>query len=191
MRAHNINSVKNGISGWYIDPHLADKILQFYKSSETKEGQSGGGYIDKSVKDSLDIRLGDPHLFNLYEDSLIEILNLYEKEYPHSTESIPFVATGFNIQGYYPPTGGYHRFHYEKSYPHNVYRHLVYMTYLNDVEDGGETEFLYQNVKIKPEKGLTLVWSADWFFTHKGHTSSSEKYIITGWFEYNIKSLQG
>jgi hypothetical protein len=42
------------------------------------------------------------------------------------------------------------------------------MTYLNDVTDGGETGFFYQDVKIKPQKGLTLIWPAIWTHTHKG-----------------------
>ena len=59
------------------------------------------------------------------------------------------------------------------------------MTYLNDINDGGETEFLYQNIKIKPRKGLTLIWPADWTFTHRGNFApSEEKYIVTGWFNY-------
>ena len=32
-------------------------------------------------------------------------------------------------------------------------RHMVFMTYLNDVSDGGETEFYHQDVKVKAEKG--------------------------------------
>jgi hypothetical protein len=64
-------------------------------------------------------------------------------------------------------------------------RHLVFMTYLNDVTDGGETEFFYQKLKVKPEKGLTLIWGADWTFTHRGITSPTQtKYIVTGWFNY-------
>jgi hypothetical protein len=59
------------------------------------------------------------------------------------------------------------------------------MTYLNDVTDSGETEFLHQQLKIKPEKGLTLIWPADWMFTHRGVASlTQEKYIATGWFNY-------
>ena len=59
------------------------------------------------------------------------------------------------------------------------------MTYLNDVTDGGETEFLHQKFKIKPEKGLSIIWPADWTFTHKGVVSPTQtKYIATGWYEY-------
>ena len=57
------------------------------------------------------------------------------------------------------------------------------MTYLNDVEDQGETEFHFQEVKIKPKKGLSLIWPADFTYTHRGIPSpTQEKYIATGWF---------
>ena len=59
------------------------------------------------------------------------------------------------------------------------------MTYLNDVTDQGETEWLHQNLKIKPKKGLTIFWPTDWTFVHRGITSpSQEKYIATGWYNY-------
>ena len=59
------------------------------------------------------------------------------------------------------------------------------MTYLNDVNDAGETEFLHQNIKIKPEKGLTIIWGADWTFTHRGIPSpTEEKTIVTGWLSF-------
>ena len=32
------------------------------------------------------------------------------------------------------------------------------MIYLNDIEDGGETEFLYQGVRVPPVKGRLIVW---------------------------------
>ena len=51
------------------------------------------------------------------------------------------------------------------------------MTYLNDVSDGGETEFYYQKLKVKPETGLTLIWGSDWTFTHKGITSQHKQNI--------------
>ena len=59
------------------------------------------------------------------------------------------------------------------------------MTYLNDVTDAGETEFYYQKIKVKPEKGLTLIWPSEWPWTHRGLTSKTQiKYIATGWFCY-------
>ena len=66
-----------------------------------------------------------------------------------------------------------------------VNRHLVFMTYLNTVKSGGETEFYHQKVKVKPKKGKTLIWPSEWTHIHRGRTSFKEdKYIITGWFSF-------
>ena len=64
-------------------------------------------------------------------------------------------------------------------------RRLVFMTYLNDIEEGGGTEFYYQKIITPAKKGLTLLWPTDWTHTHRGQVSDTEeKYIITGWFNY-------
>ena len=58
------------------------------------------------------------------------------------------------------------------------------MTYLNSVDNGG-TEWLYQELKIDAVKGLTIIWPADFAWTHKGIVSpDQEKWIATGWFKY-------
>ncbi len=44
--------------------------------------------------------------------------------------------------------------------------------------------FFHQSLKIKPEKGLTLIWPSDWTFTHKGLPSKEGKMIATGWFHF-------
>ena len=59
------------------------------------------------------------------------------------------------------------------------------MTYLNDVPEGGETEFPMYGLKIKPETGKTLIWPAEWTHAHKGAiVVKGNKYIITGWMHY-------
>jgi hypothetical protein len=57
------------------------------------------------------------------------------------------------------------------------------MTFLNDMTDEGGTEFLYQDLKVEPKKGLTLIWPSYWTHTHRGVISKTqEKYIVTGWY---------
>jgi hypothetical protein len=79
--------------------------------------------------------------------------------------------------------GGYHVWHSEKSREEN--RVLAYLLYLNDVEEGGETEFLYQHKRIKPKQGTLVLWPAGFTHTHRGNPPlSNTKYIMTGWVEY-------
>ncbi|PMG76382.1 proline hydroxylase [Shewanella sp. 10N.286.51.B7] len=95
-----------------------------------------------------------------------------------------------NLQKYNHGVGGYphwHSEHFPQTGSHEaLHRVLLYMFYLNDVEDGGETEFYYQNKSIKPQKGTMVIAPAGFTHTHKGNTPiSSDKYIATSWIMFN------
>lgn len=87
------------------------------------------------------------------------------------------------------PGGGYHVWHGEQGPGTHANRVLVYMVYLNSFEDkdGGETEFLYQRTRVKPEENLMLLWPASYTHAHRGNPVLSDKYkyIVTGWFYYD------
>ena len=83
------------------------------------------------------------------------------------------------------PTGGYHVWHSEDGGKHFALRVGVYLLYLNDVEEGGETEFLYLSKRIKPTKGTLLIFPPNYPWAHRGNPPiSNSKYIMTGWTEY-------
>ena len=94
-----------------------------------------------------------------------------------------------NLQKYLQNSGGYHHWHSE-IYPQNascesLHRVLLWMFYLNDVEDGGETEFMYQGRRIAPKKGRLVIAPAGFTHTHKGNVAKSgDKYIATSWILY-------
>ena len=59
------------------------------------------------------------------------------------------------------------------------------MTYLNDVEEGGETFFSNYDIEVNPKRGQTLIWPAEWTHAHKGRVvKAGSKYIITGWMNF-------
>ena len=64
-------------------------------------------------------------------------------------------------------------------------RLLAYTIYLNDVEEGGETEFLYYPKRIKAKKGTLCLFPCGFTHTHRGNPPISNiKYIATGWIEF-------
>lgn len=84
------------------------------------------------------------------------------------------------------PGGGYHLWHSEDGSKGYARRIGVYLLYLNDVEEGGETEFLYFSQRIKPKKGTLLIFPPNYPWAHRGNSPlSNEKYIMTGWIEYS------
>lgn len=81
--------------------------------------------------------------------------------------------------------GGYHAWHFEQTNSSTSRRVITWSIYLNDVTEGGETEFLYQNKRIKAKKGTAVFFPACYTHTHRGNPPiSNNKYIVTGW--YNV-----
>lgn len=80
---------------------------------------------------------------------------------------------------------GYHVWHCESGSIKTCHRVLVWSLYLNDVEEGGETEFLYQHLRVKPKQGTLVIWPAGFTHVHRGNPPlSNDKYIMTGWVEF-------
>ncbi|MCE9678722.1 2OG-Fe(II) oxygenase [Shewanella sp. AS1] len=99
--------------------------------------------------------------------------------------------SGFiNIQKYIKDKGGYPHWHSEQ-FPqlgHNeaLHRVVLYMYYLNDVAEGGETEFFYQGRKVQPKKGTMVIAPAGFTHSHRGNMPvSNDKYIATSWVMFN------
>ena len=187
---------ENFVAGWFLDDtSVCNRIIDFHKQADTGPGVVGVpgvvGHPDKIFvnskhKDSEDCTLLGPVLGH-YGIALQKVIDEYIKKFPYSNfyESWRCIEP-ITIQ-YYKPGAGYHGIHTERTsrHPPMSTRHLVFMTYLNTVTEGGETEFLHQGIKIQPKAGLTLIWPPDWTYTHKGIVShTQEKYIVTGWFNF-------
>ena len=90
---------------------------------------------------------------------------------------------------YYKPGEGYYFPHIDAESA-VMSRVLVYITYLNDVPDGGTIMVNNDGFTIHAEKGKTVVFPATFTHKHVGEISQThEKYICTGWVEW--LSVQG
>lgn len=193
-----IDAKKSFIGGWFIeDVSLCDDIIMHFEQrtdqapGEVWWAEEKAPKIDIDEKDSLDISLKlSSKIGQRYANELQKILRCYKIKYPKSDWVAEYRIEDINVQKY-NIGGGYKKWHTERSggLAPGGYRHLVFMTYLNDVDAGGETEFFHQEVAIKPRKGLTLIWPADWTHFHRGIPSQSEiKYIVTGWYTFTARN---
>ncbi len=188
---HQVNDLKNTfISGFYMkDLSICDELIDYFeKSDKQQEGVLGPDKVIKWAKDSVDVPVylwEDIPVYKKYRHELQEQLNNYIQQYPVLNETSAWgINKACNIQKY-KPGGGFKKIHFERDSAINSSRFLVFMTYLNDVEDGGGTKWINQDVELKAEKGLTVFWPTEWTHTHVGVVSPTEtKYIITGWYNY-------
>ena len=181
----------NFIGAWQIETTICDQIIAYYDKNKEKQiqGATGRGNICLENKDRRDISIAPKDLnlkgneiFNKYFENLFEFYKDYNKQWPFLASIISNLEIGkFNI-GKYIKGQHFQKIHTERANLNTLHRLLAFMTYLNDVEDGGSTYFTHYDLDIKPKKGLTIIWPAEWTHAHKGNIINiGSKYIITGW----------
>jgi len=183
----------------FSDEFCDELVSLFEKHPEyTFEGHSGSGLNDH-IKKTTDLNMIDiPHLMEDYGYKVFEGFNTVVEEL---LENLPFQPkfnaveqvftqgtnyTTCQLQKYDKGLGHYNAYHFETDSYQTTPRLFVFILYLNNVEEGGETELMYENKLIKPKKGRVICHPATFPFVHKGHMPlSSDKYILTTWLEYS------
>lgn len=171
-------------------------IYKFEEDDRKNEGKLGfPAKVDLSKKQSTDLNIS--RLSNwkeediVFRDSLSTNLACFYDEVkerakgvlaPNMGKNASLIDSGYQIQRTVP--GGFYKWHADDNISPPYIRYLTYIWYLNDVQDGGYTEFS-TGVKIQPEEGKLLIFPATWTYVHQGYPPRTEtKYISTGWLSY-------
>lgn len=117
-----------------------------------------------------------------FNDTVADCLNQYASVYTQIRD-YQFQTLHINLKKTIP-TQGYHIWHCENNDMGYTRRVLATMMYLNDVHDGGETEFLHQHRRVSPKAGRVVIWPAGFTHMHRGNPPlKEEKYTMTSWYE--------
>lgn len=183
-----------------LSPELCKEIIRrFEEDTEHQfEGVVGDEHGKKGVKpDSkncvelsitgnhewLDI---DKQLF----DACAPILDTLVDKYPGFGCAEGYEDEGYRIKRYLPNGIDCFKPHVDISSLHSAHRQLVFMWYLNDVEEGGETYFPYHEYGVKPKEGRLVTFPPFWTHQHEGKMPiSGTKYAILGWFTFKRVKL--
>ena len=176
-----------------LSKEFCDHVINLFENSNSKtEGISGGG-VNKNIKDSTDLmihaNLDNPEWIYVYDyvrENLLSNLVDYLGKFPFlhmnskyssmsslvRTAQLAFMSSNnaiphMQIQRYVG-NQGYYTWHHENSGGDTSKRELAFIYYLNDV-DGGETEMLYNPMKISPETGKLAMFPAYWTHKHRGN----------------------
>lgn len=193
--------------GFYSKRYCKDLIKFFefrnsFKHVLTRDGQkqqdasvSIGHEID-FMSDSQQVNNQDPDdvaLDGLLAPNVIKYFSdtFWNKCYPRylvdhvfNEQMAKLEFSNFKIQKTLPGQG-YHVFHFENQDILTSKRAMFVILYLNDIEEGGETEFLYQKKRIEPKTGRLILAPAAYTHVHRGNPPLEEtKYILTSWIEY-------
>ncbi len=193
FKLNSANLSPTFIGSWIIENQLCDQLVSYYENNQIKQyqGVTSKG-IDLNIKVRKDISINPKEIsqpgneiFDEYFQALFECYKDYNDQWPFLATMISKLDIGrFNI-GKYLPGQHFKVIHTERSSLKTLHRLFAFMTYLNDVDEGGATEFTHYDLSVKPKKGLTLIWPAEWTHAHRGNILlSGSKYIITGWLNF-------
>ena len=138
---------------------------------------------DQSIKCSTDLVLsGKAHWKDIDRElfrSLAAAMRAVQQKHPFFRGA--FKDMGYAVQRTLP--GEHYHWHIDGGSHSFSHRQLVAIWYLNDVAGpGGETEFRYQEVTVKPRTGKLILFPPFWTHEHRGVTlECGVKYIATTW----------
>jgi hypothetical protein len=181
-----------GVYDNYILPEECKKMIAIYEAQNKFNNTLNRIKSENAsilIKQDKQFFMNGSNLEFWWKDFKTVILNfdLALKHYLENTgakESYkdPLQYTSLKIQKTLP-TEGYHVWHIEhgKGFE-NEARALVFSIYLNDVEQGGETEFLHFSKRVKAKQGRIVIFPAGFPYLHRGNPPlSGEKYLLTSW----------
>lgn len=189
-----------------ISKELCNEMIKLYDSVEEGkfEGCTFGG-VQKDIKDTTDFLIAHTEdqeskwyyiermLYSALQINLVSYIEYINRESyvgegnngqdGQVLKNRQLQAGNFMMQKYEKGKGKYTYHHdFRAEYENKQYRAITYLFYLNDVTEGGETEF-WDYYKIIPEAGKLVFFPATWCYPHRGRMPvSHDKYIITGWF---------
>ncbi len=169
---------------------LCDDMVARFEANEVDQyaGRVGSAMnSNDSLKKTTDIIASGKQHWKDVDNNLFRSLAMALKEfkdiYPYFSDMSRFKDMGYNLQRY--QEGEYYHWHVDADNDVLAPRQLVALWYLNDVEEGGETEFLFQDASVTPEKGKLMLFPPFWTHEHRAAVvTKGVKYIATTWINF-------
>jgi hypothetical protein len=124
-------------------------------------------------------------IYQTVHEAVAGFVRIYAEQSP-ALQVAPLVWPAYKLQRY-AKGEGYLRWHFDALGPGAFERVLGLILYLNDVKQGGETQFYHQQMQINPVVGRGILFPAGWTHMHCGTVPiSSAKYIISTFISFAL-----
>lgn len=188
-----IKEVKPG-SFIYLQEHALpvdicrEMIRRFEAHPEDQyKGRIGQNFQeDHSIKKSTDIAISSHEHWKDINKELFRSLSAAIREF---SGAFPFFKGPFKDVGYAmqrTQENEYYHWHIDGGSHDFADRQLVALWYLNDVPGpGGETDFMFQDVQVKPQEGALALFPPFWTHEHRNKLlEKGVKYVATTWVSF-------
>jgi hypothetical protein len=138
------------------------------------EGEADASHRDNSVTFINPYHLACPSILRDFAARVWHYLDDYAQRYDVRFSDMESI----NVNRYDP--GQRYRPHADDGPGHN--RIISALVYLNDVPEGGETEFIHHGVSVSPRQGRLIIFPSNYAYAHAAHPPASGiKYSAAFW----------
>jgi hypothetical protein len=184
-----------------LEPEICREIIRRFEADVNNQftGVVGNEHGDRAVngdsKNCTELSITgnrgwediDKELFKAITPILAHLVD----KYPGFGCGSGYEDEGYRIKRYSANGVDSFKPHVDVSSMHSAHRQQVFMWYLNDVEEGGETYFPYHDISVKPKEGRLATFPPFWTHYHEGRVPiSNAKYAVLGWFTFKQVQLK-
>jgi len=167
-----------------LDAALCTQMIASFAALARFQQRNGRGVrqgLEESSWTELNVTgLSDKAFMQMFRMRIDAALECYNRDVGLSIQ-LPMADTTADLvmKRYRPGTDERFQVHFDavNQYAH---RYLVFLWYLNDVQEGGETAFPQLDYAVAPRAGRLLMFPPYWMYQHEGRVPvSGDKYILS------------
>lgn len=175
-----------------LQPGFCEQLVASFHSSSAWHSRNGAGSragLEHSAWTELNVsRLADPAFKGFFIQHIQQALARYNRDIGLSAE-VPWRPrlADLRIKHYHAQAGDGFQPHFDAC-DEETGRYLVFLWYLNDVAEGGQTRFIDLDMEVAPRAGRLLIFPPYWMYMHAAlPPRSGDKYIISTYLEFTAK----
>ena len=186
-----------GVFDNVVPKETCDELIKWFHDNEDRHvegGIYGGDNLINDVDPDFKIArqifpVPSDHVSDIITNIVFSSFNFYHDHFPAPAGHL-LCAKDYSVR-IYPKGVGQFKEHIDQSAGGTVTRVFAIIVYLNNVENGGETEFPYLDMKVSPKQGRVLIFPCNYLYPHKGNMPiSDDKYIITSFINFTNNVTQ-
>jgi hypothetical protein len=181
-----------------LDPALCDRFIEIFTSNQDLHQSFNGnpGFTQLNYGESVrHSKLIQEYMLNAFEvknlhNTMVQTAIQVYKRYMELHSELDYLPRPFKMEDLrikHYRGNGMDRFnmHIDTASANTANRYLAMFWYLNDVEEGGHTNFPVQNMSIQPRRGRVVVFPPFWTHPHEGlPVTKGEKYLMSTYMHY-------
>mgnify|MGYP005630053905 FL=1 len=175
-----------------LSKELCDEMIQLFERSNNRYTGITASGVNSQIKDTTDLVISsNPEwseisktLYRELQHNISKYVNKYNNMFDDYTifHQYELEIPSMQMQKYNKNVGKYvYHNDFRCDFKDSIVRQITFLWYINDVDEGGETEF-WSKYNIKPKTGKLVLFPAHWTYPHSAKKPiSNDKYVITGW----------